>query len=84
MSIIIKGMDMPKGCDETCPLKSAGWCCEGNDCPLIEIVQCKECKWSYRDERDGILWCKVHLSHYRVNGDCFCSYGERRKDESNN
>ena len=37
MSIIIKGLDMPQGCDETCPLKSAGWCCEGNDCPLIEI-----------------------------------------------
>ena len=37
MNILIKGMDMPKGCDETCPLYLAGQCCEGCDCPLIEI-----------------------------------------------
>lgn len=46
MSILIKGIDMPKGCDETCPLYLAGQCCEGCDCPLIEIdiVRCGECK----------------------------------------
>lgn len=37
MSILIKGLDMPKGCDETCPLYLAGQCCEGCDCPLVEI-----------------------------------------------
>lgn len=37
MSIILKGIDMPKGCDETCPLYLAGQCCEGCDCPIIEI-----------------------------------------------
>jgi hypothetical protein len=50
-----------------------------NDCPLIEIVTCGECKWSYTDERDGTLWCKVHMSHYRVDGDGFCYLGERRE-----
>ena len=45
---------------------------------IIDIVRCGECKWSYTDERDGTLWCKVHMSHYRVNSDAFCSYGERK------
>lgn len=48
--------------------------------PLIEIVRCKDCIWSYTDKRDGTLWCKVHMSHYRVNSDHFCKYGERRAD----
>lgn len=52
-----------------------------DDCPIIEIVQCKDCIWSYTDERDGSLWCKVHMSHYRVISDHFCKYGERRSDE---
>ena len=52
-----------------------------DDCPLIDIVRCGECKWSYIDERDGTLWCKVHFHHYRVNSDGFCSYGERRSNE---
>lgn len=50
-------------------------------CPLIDIVTCGECKWSYIDEKyEGTLWCKVHFHHYRVNSDGFCNYGERRKD----
>ena len=53
------------------------------DCPLIEIVECKDCKWSYIDERDGgTMWCKVHFHDYRVTDDGFCNYGERRTDET--
>lgn len=48
----------------------------------IDLVRCGECKWSYTDERDGLMWCKVHMSHYRVNADHFCSYGERRTDDN--
>lgn len=44
-----------------------------------DLILCGECKWSYTDERDGTLWCKVHMSHYRVNSDGFCFLGERRK-----
>lgn len=48
------------------------------DCPLIDIVTCGECKWSYIDEQyEGTLWCKVHFHHYLVNSDGFCNYGER-------
>lgn len=96
MNILIKGMKKPKSCynhcefiankEIGCPLKDY---IESHqyknaihpDCPLIEIVRCGECKWSYTDERDGLTWCKVHMSHYRVNADHFCSYGERRNDE---
>ena len=49
-----------------------------DDCPIIDIVTCGECKWSYIDEQyEGTLWCKVHFHHYRVNSDGFCNYGER-------
>ena len=54
-----------------------------DDCQLIDIVQCKDCKWSYIDERDGgTMWCKVHFHGYRVTDDGFCNYGERRTDET--
>lgn len=92
--IAIPNMDMPEHCYE-CLLRQ-GNCClllyeatpptvpltRLDDCPLIDIVTCGECKWSYTDERDGTEWCKVHTSHYRVNSDGFCKYGERRSDES--
>lgn len=82
MSFIIKGMDKPKSC-RTCKFTSPkeGECWfvhDPNYCPLVEVIECKDCKWSYIDERDEILWCKVHMSHYRVNDNGFCSEGERR------
>lgn len=79
--IAIPNMDKPKFCDDCfVPLSKCEYFAkDGIDhCPLIDIVQCKDCKWSYIDDRDGTLWCKVHMSHYRVNSDGFCSYGERR------
>ena len=49
------------------------------DCPLIEIVQCKECKWLGVD--DGMPFCYWWLRE--IEPDVFCSYGERRADEHN-
>lgn len=74
--IAIPNMDMPETCD-MCPIEGCEYINGKFTCPLIDIVTCGECKWSYTDERDGLLWCKVHLHHYRVNTDDFCSYGER-------
>lgn len=54
---------------------------QGFNLTEIDLVRCGECKWSYTDERDGLMWCKVHMSHYRVNADHFCSYGEPRESE---
>ena len=90
MGVYIPNMEKPKSCWE-CRLMDGEANClvtdegisfkqEGilPDCPLIDIVTCGECKWSYTDERDGTEWCKVHMSHYQVNSDGFCSYGERK------
>ena len=91
MGVYIPNMDKPKFCkceeyncfawdDKKYKCKITEW---KKPCPLINIVQCKDCKWSYIDERDGgTMWCKVHFHHYRVNDDGFCNYGERRSDET--
>ena len=81
MGVYIPNMEKPKSCWE-CPFYDSEypWTCDLFDayCPLIEIVTCGECKWSYIDEKyEGTLWCKVHFHHYRVNSDGFCNYGER-------
>lgn len=90
MGVYIANMSKPKFCkceeyncfawdDEKFKCKITEW---KKPCPLIEIVRCGECKWSYIDERDGgTRWCKVHFHHYRVSDDGFCNYGERRSDE---
>ncbi len=87
--IAIPNVDKPKSCKEcfrVLKCKSVPRWVTADDsipkrCPLIDIVTCGECKWAYEDERDGTLWCKVHLEHYRVNSDHFCGFGERRTDE---
>ena len=59
-------------------------------CPLIEIVQCKDCKWFELDvwgELNGIPvivaheMCKFWGNGCKTNPNAFCSYGERRDDE---
>ena len=60
------------------------------DCPLIDIVQCKDCKWFKLDvwgELNGIPvivaheMCKFWGNGCKTNPNAFCSYGERRDDE---
>ena len=43
--------------------------------PSIDIVRCKECKWS---KANGTYqWCGRLDSTARITDDDFCSYGER-------
>lgn len=84
MGVYIKGMDMPKSCEE-CKFESAqyvnnycrrAFCSLGADyehCPLIEIVRCGECE--YADEYNH---CK-YSAWWNGNAD-FCSHGIRRKE----
>lgn len=60
-----------------------------NFCPLIEIVQCKDCKWFELDvwgELNGIPlivaheMCKFWGDGCKTSQDGFCSYGERRSE----
>lgn len=48
--------------------------------PSLDIVRCKECKrwWGnhYHDNEDG----KCPMDAW-IDGDGFCSYGERKSDE---
>lgn len=80
--IAIKGMEMPKGCigckigDSVlnCPCKGSTLIFDYQDkrhpdCPLVEVVTCKECKYCYENSCDFDGW--------GVNDDYFCAKGER-------
>lgn len=75
MSIIIKGMDMPKSCAECIFNDGHGYCWLVVDveCPLVEIVQCKECE-NFNPMTHG---CNRSPSVEPWWEDDFCSYGER-------
>ena len=88
MSVLIKGMDMPKCC-EVCEFNSHAELCfflgdvdesiiNGSidlRCPLIEIIECKDCK-HYNPMTKG---CKRNPSVEGWEKNDFCSYGEVEK-----
>jgi hypothetical protein len=53
----------------------------------VEVCRCKDCK--YYDNSEGIQWCHLNSKFFPGGADWhsfpedgFCSYGERRTDES--
>jgi hypothetical protein len=48
---------------------------------LTEVVRCKDCKHRTLDFF-GVHCCKLHKGLAMVTDESFCSYGERRTDES--
>ena len=87
--IAIKGMEMPKCCHWDCPLcnEDGGACMLGaydpktdtkkeraKDCPLVEIVTCKDCKHWY-DTGNKISTCMLHAR--LCERDFYCANGER-------
>lgn len=44
---------------------------------VVEVVRCKNCQFAYWENGEPI-WCNNFL--YAINGNEFCSYGERRED----
>ena len=101
--IAIPNMEKPKNCSECIladkhlnGLYEAKYYCrlEADNCPLIEIVVCGECKWWDRDGDRPFGYCHAEkhchfsnnweISIYRTyKADHFCFYGERRADEHN-
>ena len=94
MSILIKGIDMPKICWDCPCYNQEFFMCQvteiedydddgtqrRDDCPLIEIVRCGECK--HHDE-DGWGYgnCqRPSVDYLRTADEDFCSYGERRAE----
>jgi len=80
MGIYIPNMEKPKSCWE-CPFYDPEytWTCDLFDayCPLIEIVQCKDCKWW--DNNDDSNRCTHESGGMWAKPNAFCSYGERRE-----
>ena len=105
MGVYIPNMEKPKFCDGCDLVKywvNGSFYCMADgkelnieadirkDCPLIEIVHCKDCKWFELDvwgELNGIPvivaheMCKFWGNGCKTNPNAFCSYGERRDDE---
>lgn len=48
--------------------------------PTVDLVRCGECKWGNKDN-EGTLWCEHAIGGIMKPTD-FCSYGERRTDET--
>ena len=90
MMIAIPNMSKPKDCKE-CQWhldfyiedEQVGGLCtitekddKENTCPLIEIVECKDCKWFINE--GSVTICDTHETYIEPTD--FCSYGERRTD----
>lgn len=82
MAILIDmDMDIPGSCG-VCPIYDDEIVCcslggDEYDCPLREVVRCKECK---RYESDGGAFMTCTLHDLIVEDECFCWWGERREE----
>lgn len=47
-----------------------------------EVIRCKDCKYHSHDAEYGRDWCNRTSGVFRVKPDDFCSFAERRTDES--
>ena len=93
--IAIPNMEKPKECIECefsclwangsthCMVDGEELFCDGipqrHDCPLIEVVHCKDCKHLGID--NGMPFCWMWVREVENESEIFCSYGERRSDE---
>lgn len=83
--IAIPNTDKPKDCWDCFNYNCGHWGTHGydfaeTDCPLIEIVTCRECK--HRDPEDKKCDCGQMERQgciFPVADDYFCKYGERRE-----
>lgn len=92
MSVIVKGMEMPKYCYD-CPLHNGenGRCnileittidYIPKECPLVEVVQCKDCKYNPSVNKFGEVCPFIDTDGYVKEfpkDDFFCKYGERKE-----
>lgn len=97
--IAIRGMkEMPSCCLWDCPLaREDGGACQladvrtsnkgrPKDCPLIEIVTCKDCKHGTKLNNYDYYLCdrftSTHASFLGFSPDNYCASGERKENDS--
>ena len=90
MSVIVKGMEMPKYCYD-CPLQDGetGRCnilgitvydYIPKECPLVEVIECKDCKHVRTfDINPDRYHCEFTPGYTHCAGG-FCEKGERKED----
>ena len=49
----------------------------------VDVVRCRECKHSSKDEIFGNRWCNSHSGCRKVKDDGFCYLGERKEGADN-
>lgn len=92
MGVYNPNMEMPRNCTECIEFKDDcdhywDYYCthesRPNDCPLIEIVKCKDCKHKIQalSTEQGATGCELIRGTFYE--DFFCKEGERRADEHN-
>lgn len=89
MSVLIKGMEMPKSCHE-CPLLYVTSICDGSkDCPLQPIVRCENCEHFDLDHFENFRGIPLIVAHEicnrwgngcKTDSNGFCFMGERREN----
>ena len=94
--VAIKDLEMPNECSVCLLYEGENTHCKGgcfipyffgdsenkkhSDCPLVEIITCKDCKY-YRN-KDGDEWCTNHSigdNKFLVREDYHCADAERRE-----
>lgn len=46
---------------------------------VMEVIRCRECKYSHEDEIFGNRWCESHYGCRKVKDEGFCDLGERKE-----
>ena len=46
---------------------------------VMEVVRCRECKYSHEDEIFGNRWCESHSGCRKVKDEGFCDLGAERR-----
>lgn len=91
MAIIVENMNMPSTCtmcwisnicqEHIHDLKHIGYDKRLDDCPLRDVVRCKDCR-HYSADGWGYGNCyRSSVEYLRMADNGYCSYGERREDE---
>ena len=46
---------------------------------VMEVIRCRECKYSHEDEIFGNRWCESHYGCRKVKHEGFCDLGEKKE-----